>query len=114
MYKYKATVVSVYDGDTIRVNIDLGLGIHNKGEDGKGVVIRLYGINTPEIRGEERPQGLLSRDYLRKLILGKQIVIETIKDTKGKYGRYLGKIYIGGLYVNEDLVTNGYAEYKDY
>lgn len=25
LYKYKANVVSVYDGDTIRIDIDLGL-----------------------------------------------------------------------------------------
>lgn len=114
MYEYRAEVVSVYDGDTIRVNVDLGLGVTNKGNDGKGVIIRLFGINTPEIRGDEREDGLVSRDYLRGLILGKRITLKTIKDTTGKYGRYLGKIYLGGLNVNEDLVTKGYAEYHDY
>ncbi len=31
MYKYKAKVIKVYDGDTIRVNIDLGFGMEMKG-----------------------------------------------------------------------------------
>ncbi len=35
LYHYRAKVLSVYDGDTIRVDLDLGLGIHNTGHNGK-------------------------------------------------------------------------------
>ena len=114
LHCYKALVVSVYDGDTIIVDIDLGLGIWVRGEK-----LRFYGINTPEVRGVERPEGLKSRDYLRNLIDGKEIMIKTIKDKKGKYGRYLAEIFLeaddGELKnVNDHLVSQGYAEYKDY
>ena len=56
--------------------------------------IRLYGINTPELRGDDRDMGIFVRDELRKKILNKHIFLKTIKDKKGKYGRFLGKIYI--------------------
>jgi micrococcal nuclease len=56
---------------------------------------------------------------LRNLILDKEILIQTIKDKKGKYGRYLGDIW----QINEDnslsnindlMVSSGFAEYKEY
>jgi len=56
--------------------------------------IRLYEINAPEIRGIERPKGLKSRNFLKGQILRKEITIETIKDKKGKYERYIGKIWL--------------------
>jgi len=113
LYQYKANVVSVYDGDTIRVDIDLGLKTWIKNE-----TIRLSRINTPELRGAERPQGLLARDFLKDLILDKEIILETIRDTKGKYGRYIGEIWIEkngeGTNVNDLLVNSGHAVYVEY
>jgi len=113
MYVYKAHVTKVYDGDTITVDIDLGFNICVRGEK-----LRLLGINTPEVRGEEREQGLISRDWLRELILDKDIIIKTERDKKGKYGRYLGTVFIEvdgeEKNVNDWLVTEGLAEYRDY
>ena len=113
MYEYRAKVIKVYDGDTITVNIDLGFKVQVQSEK-----IRLMGINTPEVRGEERPLGLISRDRLRDLIMDKDIIIKTYRDKKGKYGRYLGDIYIEIddelICVNDWLVTEGLAEYKEY
>lgn len=42
LYHYRARLVSVYDGDTIRVDLDLGMGIWRN-----NIALRLYGINTP-------------------------------------------------------------------
>ncbi len=113
LYHYNALVMEVYDGDTITVDIDLGLHTWVKGEK-----IRFYRINAPELKGKERPMGLKSRDYLRSLILGKEVIIQTVKDKKGKYGRYLGEVWLlsGDVYmnVNDDLVRKGFAEYKEY
>jgi endonuclease YncB( thermonuclease family) len=113
LYHYKAFVSAVYDGDTITVDFDLGLHTWVKGEK-----IRLSRINAPEVRGKERPMGLKSRDYLRSLVLEKEIIIETFKDKKGKYGRYLGEVWLlsGDDYmnINDDLVRKGYADYKEY
>lgn len=108
-YVYSAFVTSVYDGDTITVDIDLGFGIIMKKQK-----IRLYGINTPEIRGSERPKGLISRDALIERILNKDITIKTIRDKKGKFGRWLGVLYIGEENINEWLVDKGHAKKVKY
>lgn len=114
LYHYRAYVNSVYDGDTITVEIDLGFNIVARNEK-----IRLFGINAPEMRGSEKEEGKKSRDYLRSLILGKEIILETKKDKKGKYGRYLGTIWIsknGKKYINinKEMVFKGFAVEKDY
>ena len=105
-YKYKANVISVYDGDTITCNIDLGFGIIIKKQK-----IRLYGINTPELRGDdkEKEKGIIARDKVRELINGKEIILQSIKDKKGKYGRWLGIIYINNININDWLIENNYA-----
>lgn len=115
LYIYKAYVTDVYDGDTITCIVDCGfnLGIQK-------TKIRLYGINTPELRGEDREIGIYVRDELRKKILHKHIYLKTIKDKTGKYGRFLGKIYIKEenkdnkesedyLCINDWLLENNYA-----
>lgn len=93
LYVYTAHVGSVYDGDTVRCDVvDLGLW-----QQSINVTIRLYGINTPEVRGESRPAGLIVRDALRAVVLGEWVLIRTLLDRsgnarKGKYGRLLGEI----------------------
>ena len=114
LYHYKAKVTKVYDGDTITVEVDLGLHTFLKDEK-----IRFNRINAPEVRGSEKVQGIKSRDFLRKLILGKEIILETIKDKSEKYGRYLGEIHLEmrpGRYinVNDYLVKKKLAMYKKY
>ena len=108
-YTYKAKIVSVYDGDTVTADIDLGFRVWIRDEK-----LRLSRINTPEVRGVQRPEGLISRDWLRDMILGKEVIIKTIKDKKGKYGRYIVEIYFDGQNINDLLVENGLAEYKEY
>ncbi len=113
-YVYNANVVSVYDGDTITVDIDLGLSTFVKGEK-----IRLHRINAPEVRGKEKEMGKKSRDFLRGIILGRDVLIQTIKDKKGKYGRYLGEIWYkndDGKYVNVNdlMVKKKFAILKSY
>ena len=113
LYRYRAIVRKVYDGDTCTVDIDLGLGTWVHGEK-----LRLYRINAPEVRGSQRPDGLKSRDYLRSKIKGKEVIIQTVKDKKGKYGRYLADIWLadGGdwININDLMVQESYAEYKEY
>ena len=103
-YKYRAKVTDVYDGDTITVDIDLGFDLTLNGQK-----IRLYGINTPEVKGEEREQGLVVRDWLRSQILGQSILLETIKDKRGKFGRMLGLIHYNGSIINQVMIDKGYA-----
>ena len=105
MYEYRAFVRKVYDGDTVTVDIDLGFEVMLKGQK-----IRLVRINAPEVRGEQREEGLKSRDALRGKIGNRWVKIKTQKDKKGKYGRWLGEIWYEDECVNDWLITEGHAK----
>jgi micrococcal nuclease len=66
----------------------------------------------------ERPQGLLARDYLRSRVEGKDVLLQTEKDDKGKYGRYIVEVWLkeneGYVNINDELVVKGLALYKTY
>ena len=94
LYHYAAHVTKVYDGDTITVDIDLGLGLWRHDQ-----TIRLWKIDTPELRGPEREDGLRVRDFVRGLILDRDILLRTILDKRGqdrtgKFGRLLGEVLV--------------------
>lgn len=105
-FTYRARVVSVYDGDTMTVDIDLGFGVWIASQK-----LRLYGIDTPEMRGTERPDGLYVRDWVRAEIPdGAEIMVQTIRDKTGKYGRWLAVIWTDhGLSLNQRLLDGGMA-----
>lgn len=105
LYAYAAEITEVYDGDTVTANVDLGFNTWRRGEK-----LRLFGIDAPEVRGDSRPAGLVSRDALRERILGKPVIICTIKDKTGKYGRYLAEIWLGEENINKWLLSTGLAE----
>lgn len=94
-YTYHARCISVYDGDSITLDVDLGFKFFFR-----GIKVRLLDVFAPEIRGEERSKGLIVRDYLRDLILNKDIVFVSYSGKTGKYGRYLGTIYQGDRNIN--------------
>lgn len=108
LYHYRAIVTSAYDGDTITVNIDLGLGVWKNKQK-----LRLYGIDTPELRGDERELGLEVRDWVRNLVVDKEIILQSIRDRTGKYGRWLAIVWFQddkGIFqnLNEMLIEKGY------
>ena len=94
-FVYEAKVLSVHDGDTISVEIDLGFELKFTDK------IRFYGLNAPElkIRNDknklvENPAGTKTLEIVKEFLpIGSTIVVETIKDKKEKYGRYLANIY---------------------
>ena len=89
-----AKVVSVTDGDTIKV--------FNAEKD--QVKIILYGIDTPE---KGQPYGKAAGEYLACLIAGEIVDIETV--TKDRYGRTVGIVTEGGSNINQEMVFSGYA-----
>lgn len=108
MYEYRAIVTKVVDGDTIDCHVDLGFYMTAK------IRFRLNRINTPEVRGAEKVEGLAAKQWLIDKLnsVGNQIIVRTEKT--GKYGRWLGEIIIGDDNINDELVKSGHAEYKDY
>lgn len=114
LFQYRALVTAVYDGDTCTADIDLGLGIWVRGEK-----LRLHRINTPELRGVDEARGKAARDHLKLLVEGKTVLLQTIKDRREKYGRYLAEIWLeqpnaAALNVNDTLVATGHARYQVY
>jgi micrococcal nuclease len=111
MYEYRVkSVVSVIDGDTIDVEIDLGFDISITKR------VRLAGIDTPESRTtdkHEKTLGLEVKALLKQqLAAAKTIVIKTEKpDSSEKYGRVLGWLYLDGAPTsfNETMIASGYA-----
>ena len=81
--KHVATVVSVYDGDTITVDVVLWPGLTWRGK------VRLRGVDTPEIQTKskaEKKRALLARDFVRERI-GETIYLENVK-----LGNFAGRV----------------------
>ena len=111
MYEYSAEIIKHVDGDSIWMRVDCGFKMHF--EDN----FRLLGINAPEVRGEEKEEGIKSAEALAELLpLGTSVRIETTKP--GKYGRWLCTIFLSReneeeLNVNQYMLDEGFAkEYK--
>ena len=68
------------------------------------VKIRLAGIDTPE---RKQPFGNRAKQALAKLAFQKQALIEA--ETKDRYGRTVGVVFVDGLNVNHELVKQGMA-----
>ena len=94
LYEYSCTIRSITDGDGLRVDIDLGFGVTLRGDSGRGVNIRLFGIDAPESRTrnkKEKLHGLLAKECVKKECqVGKTYILRTKE--KGKFGRWLGDI----------------------
>lgn len=89
-YTYRAKVERIIDGDTIVVSIDLGFDawLHHQS-------IRLEGVDTPEIRGPERPEGLVAKEFVEGLLpVSSEVIIQTRPNTKRKsFDRWVAQVY---------------------
>ena len=95
-----ATVLSIGDGDTIRVR-----------QAGKALTVRLACIDAPETA--QTPYGLKSRQYLQqRLPIGREVSLD-IKTTD-RYGRSVAEV-ISEININLALVEDGQAfAYRQY
>jgi len=94
-------VISVYDGDTLKVNIDSIPDII-----GKNIRIRLKDIDAPEIKGKcqkEIDLAILARDYLRRVI-NESNHIELRNIERGKYFRIAADLFLDGENISGNLI----------
>ncbi len=87
-----ALVTRVIDGDTFEI-------------EGGGVV-RILGINTPE---KKQPFYGNASFFLKDLIEGRNVTMEKDTAETDKYGRHLRYVFIGGIFVNEEILREGFA-----
>lgn len=111
MYEYNCIIRKVVDGDTVYVDVDLGFGVVLRGSNGRGVNVRLFGVDAPESRTrdlEEKAHGLLAKKYVKdNLKVGEKYILRTKE--KGKFGRYLGEIKVGRTTINKMLIKKKLA-----
>jgi len=110
-YIYKGIVKKVLDGDTYDILFDLGFHNYFKTR------VRLYGVDAYEksLRNGTTPQqkklGLKAKALCEELLVNKKVVVETMQDKKGKYGRYLVNVYIDGVSIADILKEKGYLKH---
>ena len=107
MYRYKVSLVKVVDGDTVDVDIDLGFGMTYKKQR-----VRMLGIDTPESRTRdlvEKKLGKASKKHLKGILESGDI--ELVSHDKGKFGRILGELFMGGstFSVNQQMINEHHA-----
>jgi len=94
----KVKVKRVVDGDTIEL------------QDGRKV--RYIGVNTPEtVHPNKKVEcfGKEASNVNKKLVEKKEVELEKDVSEVDRYGRMLRYVYVNGLFVNEYLVKEGYA-----
>lgn len=106
MYQYLARVIRVVDGDTLHLEVDLGFDVRRRDS------FRLAHLNAPEM---STPEGVAARDWLVAQLdeAGGVVTLQTIKDRREKYGRYLAVLLTGPTGalrdLNEAMVDAGHA-----
>jgi micrococcal nuclease len=102
-----ATVISVTDGDTIKVEIG-----------GETFDVRYIGVSTPEIHGAVEWYGAEAHGANRRLVEGREVVLEKDVSETDRYGRLLRHVWVadgsGWLLVNAELVRQGVAQVTTY
>lgn len=87
----------VLDGDTIEI--------------ATGEKVRYQGIDAPE---KNKAYGLSAMDLNKKLVSNKEITLEFIPGIYDFYKRRLGYVWVGEIFVNEELLKQGLAKVYNY
>ena len=90
-FYFRSDVIRVIDGDTVECLLDLGFRLE------KIQSVRLAFIDTPEIRGSEKEDGLKAKkqlEWMLKKANRKNMIVQTIDGENDKFGRTIGIIYL--------------------
>jgi endonuclease YncB( thermonuclease family) len=89
----------VYDGDTFQLV--------------NGDIVRLAGIDTPELGRKGRPDQYYAEeawDALRGLVLKRRVIVKTVGKARDRFDRILAQVYLtDGRCVQDILLANGLA-----
>ncbi|MEZ5584980.1 MAG: thermonuclease family protein [Candidatus Competibacteraceae bacterium] len=91
---YHGKTMEVHDGDTLSMQTPTG----------QSIKVRLAEIDAPEW---EQPYGKRAKNVLSTLTLNREIRVKTT--AKDRYGRLVGRVYVGDMDVNAELVRLGMA-----
>jgi micrococcal nuclease len=124
--RYKARVKDIYDGDTVTVVVSLD------GKTLESLVIRVYGMDCPELKGATKKAGQEAKEEVLRFIkaegviglplrgktrdwFNKNPVFITLEfvPIKEKFGRYLTRVFIDGKNMAEHLIGKGLAKAYD-
>ena len=107
LYTYKAYVRSVIDGDTLKLEFELGFGGRRR------ETIRLNYIDCPEM---DTPEGRAAKKFVEKELSACEfITVKSIRTRQEKWGRYLGDVFFQRkgkgplIYLNQLLLDKGHA-----
>ena len=92
----KATVVSVTDGNTIKVRIGSELQ-----------TVRIIGYDAPETT---QPFGDKATLYLKALLEGREVILESDVQATDKYGRRLYHVWLPQVLVGELMLLSGLGQ----
>ena len=108
-YVYAARCVQVIDGDTLDLDIDLGMYFRVTKR------VRLKGIDTPELRGKDKDRAVAARTEVTIWTDDVELLIRTELDKADKYGRMLADVWVDGLAtsLSDHLVGRGLARRYD-
>ena len=99
-------LVSVYDGDTIKLNITGWPAII-----GRGINIRVNGVDTPDIRGykcaKEKELGDQAKGFTQQFVQDGQITLHNLQ--RDKYFRILADVKVDGALLSTALMNAGLA-----
>lgn len=107
---FVSKIISIYDGDTFKVNIDGYPAIV-----GEKMAVRVNGIDTPEIKGKclkEKELALKAKQLVVSLFENAQS-IELRNMQRGKYFRIVADVYVDGQSLSEYLILNHVAVLYD-
>ena len=110
----KATVIDVYDGDSITVDIDLGFDVVLSQQK-----FRLARIDTPEkqsnsnkrVFASEKAVAIEIQEWLKSILLGKTVYIKSLCATS--FNRLVGEVWVEiddrTMHVNQYMLDHGLA-----
>lgn len=89
----------VVDGDTIILS--------------SGEKVRLIGVDTPKVKHSNKPVEYYGREataFTKRMIEGKEVVLEYDQQLRDKYGRLLAYVHLtDGTFLNAEIIKQGYG-----